>query len=649
MMNKRIFLSIMLIFLILFVLFMFSALSSDMLSSTGTNTRDEEPSAITGETVMLESSFDMDSGESAAAETSVSETAEEASASAASEEAEAADTQTRSRAVVNPYAVLIGKENDGLPVLKEWCVYNKYRYRAYTEWPDVSALDTAAVVLVGEMDYDAAALATLQAYAQTGIPLLFTCLPDYETLAASPELADFFGILQCVSPARQVDGLKLFADFFISEERIYNEGDFYGQEDDTQFTLPYYTLRTGYEGYLVGLMNDQDALGIENEELPTLLWRTYTGNSEIYVVNTDLFDGERMLGVLTAFVSEANAWYLYPVVNARAIMMTDYPFLSDENSDTMQIRYSRDTLGFERDIVWPNVVKVFNNYEAVPNFFLSLGLDYTENYQPLSDDLTLYRKLIKGLSGTIGLSLMQTSGLSLDEVADKVTAFFDAELPEFSLYAAYGGTFTDEDWETYLASGGAGGVLSDISLVLTPYSEGRSLFAFLSDQVLSVRMTTDGFTHETMDDLQLISLMTALGYCSQQVDMDRALFPAGDADDWSNLSMLWSMGDTYYRDYAAFENTSVYGLEERVRRLLASNFDCERTGDTLNVHVEPFYEQMWFVLRLHGEEVTGVAGGEATAISDTAYLIRADQADVSITVTQTHYVNPPNGKEGNPS
>ena len=405
-------------------------------------------------------------------------------------------SQAEASTAGNPTAVLLTTDEGELAVFKEWCVYGKYRYRAYTAWPDAAALDGADVVLVGRMPYGAASLATLTAYAQTGITLLFTRLPAYDLLAGDPALADFFGITQCMEPARRVDGLKLFANFFLSKERIYTAGDFYGDLDDTRFTLPYYTLRTGYEGYMVGMLDDQKELGIENEELPTLLWRTRTGRSQICVVNTDLFDGERMLGVLTAFVSATSDWHLYPVVNARTILMTDFPFLSNENTAAMRKRYSRDTLGFQRDIVWPNVVKVLRNYEAVPNFFLSPQLDYTDGVEPVTDDLAMYLRQIQGLSGTVGLSLLQTSGLSLSEVVDKAAAYFEDALPDYRFYAAFGGNFTDDAWQAYL-SGDRDALLSDLSLLLFPYREGRALFTLPDGQVLSALMTTDGFTHET--------------------------------------------------------------------------------------------------------------------------------------------------------
>lgn len=236
MMSRRIFFSIVLLFVILFVLFMFSALSSNMLSKPEINDRGGEVSAIDSESAFLDTAF---APRDTVADTEASQSGEAVPDAEAQPEAAVADQAAH--VTENPLAVLIAGADDGMPVLREWCLYNKYRYRTYTAWPDASALAGASVVLVGEMPYDAATLPVLTAYAKTGIPLLFTSLPDFDTLAASPELMDFFGILQCVEPACRVDGLKLFADFFLSKERIYQEGDFYGRRMTR--SLPLRTIR----------------------------------------------------------------------------------------------------------------------------------------------------------------------------------------------------------------------------------------------------------------------------------------------------------------------------------------------------------------------------------------------------------------------
>ena len=608
MMNKRVMLSILLLFAVVFVLFMFSVLSVNFLSASEGNQRDSAVSAVTGETALTADDFAADN--------------------AANDES------------ANPLALLITDSTDDLAVFTQWCTYNKYRYLSYNSWPDASDLSGAAVVIVGQMAYETDAADTLLTYTQTGIPLLFTRLPEYETLAASTALRDIFGIEACVSPAYTADGLKLFADFFISSERIYTEGDFYGEKDDTQFTLPYYTLRAGYEGYMVGLLDNQTDLGIENQQLPTLLWRSFTGNSQVFVVNTDLFSGQGMLGVITAFLSQADSWYLYPVVNARTILMTDFPFLSYENSKDIQQLYSRDTPGFQRDIIWPNVVKIFRNYGAVANFFVSPQLDYADGEAASADDLALYLELIKGQSGAIGLSFSQVSDLAIEDVASAAISFFSEHLPSFRFYTAFAGQFSYAQWQAFL-EGEQADILDALSLVLFPNSDDSPLLQFLTEDVLTVQITADGYAHETLDDLQLISLMTALGYAAQQVDMTRALLPQDDEDDWGNLSELWSKGDTFYRDFEDFESTSVYELETRARRLLGMNFLCKRSGDTLTLTLSPLDEEQWFVLRLQSETVVSVSGGEAAQISDTAWLVHVTQENVAITLQPLHSLATP--------
>ena len=93
-------------------------------------------------------------------------------------------------------------------------------------------------------------------------------------------------------------------------ERIYAKGDYFGNEDDTQITVAHYKLSAGYKVYSVGLIDKQDELGLEDKDLPPLLWRTKTDASFVFVINSDIYKGVSMLGVLTSFMSDAKEYHI---------------------------------------------------------------------------------------------------------------------------------------------------------------------------------------------------------------------------------------------------------------------------------------------------------------------------------------------------
>jgi hypothetical protein len=601
MMSRRIYASIVMIFLVVFAMFMFVSVTSDLLSKVYVNERTGTgPSA---DAALLDAAFDESSGAVASGE--------------------------RRAAIIAP-------EDAG--VLTEWCAYGKYAYRVYDALPPASDLAGYDVLLFGDGAVSSPDLAALEACADLGIPMVFAELPDYEALASDPDLADFFGISTCVSPSYAIDGVKIFADFFLSGERIYERGDDYGETDDMSVSIPYYRLRAGYELYAVAVLEDQ--AGIENEDLPSLLWRTHTGSSMVFCINGDVFRGERMLGVLTAFLSQSTDAYLYPVVNAQAIVLVNYPYFADENAEAMMDRYSRTARGLSSDILWPNIVKVVKNYGAKFNFFLAPQLNYSDAREPETGDVTRYWKDINLLSGAVGLSLSQVSDADLADVLARDEAFLKSVVPDYAFTAVYAGDFSGEA-VCALIDSGEGGLLKSVSLILTDFSENRPIFRVSGGGALSVSVTQDGYLHESGDDIQMLALETALGISTQKVDLIRAFYPSGDLDDWSRLSRLWSEGNTFFSDFRAFDMVSVYDMEDRVRAFLALNYSYERDGEAIAVSIDHLSGEAYFVLRLSGEEVKAVTGGTFEHLTDTAYLIRATQKDVSIRVAATDTLAPP--------
>ncbi len=615
----RIYISIVLLFAVIFVMFMFVSISSDKLTESTVNEQAEESITVHMDNILLDSAFDETSSQpvrSISGDTTVS-------------------VQNNARAAI----IVSGPEDSTADVLTEWCVYNKYRYRTFTGLPDADELSGYDTALFGDLHITTDDLNTLKQYAESGIPMIFLQLPSYETLNSSSALADFFGIKQCVSPSFKLDGVKIFGDFFLCKERIYVDGDEYGQLDDMAIMIPYYTLREGYDVYVTAVLSQQD--GIANEDLPSLLWRTYTGSSMIFVVNSDIFSGQKVLGVITAFMSQAYGSYLYPVVNSQSAIVLDYPFFSNENSETLMEWYSRSTQGFCREILWPNIVKILKNYGMPYNFFAAPQLNYTDENAPIGEDVVMYWKEIEKLSGSTGLSLNQNSSASLTDVLSKAGAFFRQVLPAYNFTAIYCGAFTDAELRSQLDGAGQDDILGHVTLALSNFADNNRLFRFINDDVLSVMMTMDGYRHESEDDIQMIALETALGICTQQVDISRALFPVGSRDYWSKLSNLWSKGKTYFNDYSKFEDSTIYELEKRVRSFLALNFVSHQTENMINVSIDNFNGEAWFVLRVHNAQVKQMTNGKAERLSDTAYLIKAEAANVTIELQEINFLTPP--------
>ncbi|MDF2868969.1 MAG: putative rane protein [Anaerocolumna sp.] len=538
-----------------------------------------------------------------------------------------------------------GIEDTISQVLIQWCVYNKYLYKVFYTLPDTTEMTEYEVVLFGDYEITSSDTNTLYSYAEMGKTMIFTRLPDYRLLSSNRRLAAFYGIKNSVSETVTADGIKIFPDFMINKERIYRNGDYFGELDDTEVNIPYYSLAAGYEVYSVGILKNQQELAIKDKDLPPLLWRTTIGKSFVCAVNSNIFDGMTMLGVLTGFMAHQGDYYVYPVVNAQTISLISYPYFSNENQETMQQLYSRNSEGVARDLLWPNVVQILKNYGGSYSFFSASQLDYLDEVGPQNDYIDFYLREIGKLPGNMGLSLGQVSESDRKAIMAENEEFYKNNLPDYIFTALYLADFNKEELKESLESD----FYRNISLVMSDYAEGDSVLEFLEENVLSVKFNLEGYEHETMDDLRMSSIENVLGMCNMKVDMARVFYPQDSTDEWNNLSLKWSKGNTYFKDYTTFDMVTIGEMENRVRRFLALDYTLEYNPDDISIQIDHFDKEAYFIVRTNNRHIDYVENGTAMEISGTAYLIKAEAADVTIHMIEENVLKKPRNNKTIPS
>jgi len=535
-------------------------------------------------------------------------------------------------AVDNPWVAIIAADEHSVNVLnmREWCMYNRFRYQVFTQLPEPAQLADCHVILFDDPIADAAQLPTLQAYALQGNDMIFTRLPTYQELQAAPELADFYGIQGFVQEQLPINGLYIFDEFFVGGERIYGLKDIYGDTDaDIPATVPWYDLRAGYLMFIQAVAQDGS---IDYMDLPGLLWRTYTGNANVFVVNTDIFQGKNLPGLLTACMAQMRAYYVYPVVNAQTISVVDFPMLAQENAETMAALYSRGAEALGRDVLWPGIVKILKNYNSAFNFFMAPQLDYADGTQPTGTLLSFYRQEIEQQSGMLGLSMQQHSTATLETICAENAAFLEKEMPEYRFTAA---CVTGEQLAQLAGKEELPAPLGSATLLMTDMAENQPLMRFINGRTLAVSFTTDGFIHESMDDLRLLCIENALGMNNQKVEMGKAFYPAA-GEDWNTLNLLWSRGDTFQKPYHGFDNVTVYGLEEKARTFLSVDYEYGMENGVFCLDVTNGVKNASFVLRLADYAIQKVEGGSCKQLSDTAYLLQPEEGSMFLTLKPIH-------------
>lgn len=518
-------------------------------------------------------------------------------------------------------AIVDNREDENM-VFKEFCIYNKYLYKVFNYLPGMDEINGFDLIIFGNFDIE---IEKLREYSLSGITMFFAELPDYSEIDSQPDLAHFFGIDVGVEEEIHTDGFKIYQDFMIGSERIYQKNDYFGKDDDTDIKVPYYSLLPGYEIYGVGILNNQIELGIKDEKLPPLLWKTRTDNSFIFVVNSDIFHESSLLGILTGFKTKEKDFHIYPIVNAQTISVINFPYLSNEREEEIRKTYGRSTQALVRDLLFPNITQVLKYYGESNNFFFAPKLNY-DSKEFSNEDFDFFINEINKLSGDIGISFSQKSYVEMESILNANKFFFDENLPGYKFKNMYLGEFSKEELRKVLKKK----FLSNIQLVMANYSKEEYLLSYIDEKTLSVNFNLNGFEHETIDDLRMISIENALGMCNMRVDLSKVFYPESSEEQWNSLSLDWSKGRTYFNDFKNFDFLSIDDLAERVRRFLSLDYIYTYDKDSLELSIDNFDEEAFFIISAYAKTIESSVNAEFEKVSKDTYLIKATNKDVSI-------------------
>ncbi len=512
-----------------------------------------------------------------------------------------------------------------------WCVLYKYRCKIFDYWPDATELNGYDIIVSDDIPLSADDVKKLDGICEAGIDVIITRISSMKALNDSAALRNILGIKEIVADEYEIDGVHLYGGFYLSSDRLYHDDDDYGENDDMRLKIPYFTLRAGYEVYATALLDDQEELGILNEEMPPLLWRTATGDANVFVINSNVFSGEALNGTLTAFISRASQTFVYPVANAQMNCIFNYPWLLAENNDELARIYGHRAYTLSSSVLWPNMVQTIYNYHQTADFYVSAQTNYDAAADNENEMAEYAIKQIRKLLGTMGLSLKQTSKQPLESVLERNSEFFKQKVPSWRFTSVYCGDFRPSELEPYLAD--RDGFLGNVSTVLYDRKDGDPLISSLNDNVLLLGLTSYGFRHEALDDIILMSNETALALDMQYIDMDRVLYPEKDDDYWNKLSIDWASAVTYYNDFKQFDFVLADEMESRIRGLLSCDYNYAEAGDVLTIKSAGIKsgESAYFIIRMFGKVPDTVSGGKLTKLSDTSYLLEVQADEVVIT------------------
>ena len=527
--------------------------------------------------------------------------------------------------------VFVGNEAGDMGIaVNRWCTYAKREFISCEAVSRYSVEDEnlpEMMILESEKYADGDNLTTLETLEKKGVIIVFGCLENVKNIQNNQELMKFLGIQKVVTDKTHLTGVKLFEGLLLGGEITYitPEDKEEKQRQDLELDVPWYQVGSGTKTYMVGLFDEKKGKNIENEDLPTLIWRNGIDYGSVFAVVGDYMKDSTALGLLDGMRAEAMQYIIYPVVNAQNLSMVNFPVFADENNDEMLKLYSQSATGIARDIMWPSLISIVQKSDMKMTCFIQPQADYTDDVEPQSGMLEFYLKQMKEQKSEAGISLEYQK---LDKAEDKVIKdmnFFENEKIDYRFGAAFA---KEKDLKGILKDTDSG-LLGDVGTLVCDYTENQPVVSYYSDSVTLQTVTSDGMNYAYSDDIRMRSIQTALGYTNVMLDMYDIFWPERSTDRWEVMQKRFSSNLlTYWKNFECFGSTTLSESNARIRTFLNLAYSQSREDNTITLRTsEP---GSWFILRTHGEEIEEIDGGSQTEIEDGAYLICTEDTTVKI-------------------
>ena len=532
------------------------------------------------------------------------------------------------------YVLFVGdSSSDMAEAVSRWCTYAKWdisKCSSMEKFKENNKNLPGILILESEKYALDDNLKKIEELEQKGVIIVFGCLEDPKNIEKNQELQDFLGIYKIVSKKTELTGAKLFEGLLLGGEVIYETPEDKDERDrqDLQLNVPWYQVGSGTKTYMVGLLDQsKQKETVENEELPTLIWRNGIWNGSIFCVVGDYMKDSTALGLLDGMVAEASSYYIYPVVNAQNLSMINFPVFADENNEQMMELYSQSITGMARDIMWPSLISIVEKGGLKMTCFMQPQTNYEDGIEPTSKDLVFYLKQMKEQNAEAGLSLQYKNAESLRDKLNQDAEFFRKADSSYK----YGAAYTEEkDLDTVKALMNTE-LMKNVSTLVCEYTEDEPVISYCTDSVTLQSVTSDGMNYTYSDDIRMRSIQSSLGYTNVMLNMQKIFWPERKKDRWQIMQKRFSSNLlTYWKNFTGFDSTTLSESNTRTRTFLNLDFSETRTDDEITLKTSE--SGSWFILRTHGEEIEEIEGGTQKKLEDNVYLIQAQDTTVKIQV-----------------
>ena len=535
-------------------------------------------------------------------------------------------------------------DNSYYRVMKEWAGYRKKAFRVFSSFEEADEViqmqgeKKPYLLIDGQLveknPKDAAK--KLSEYVEQGGVVIFYRLPSYQIIEGSTELQNLLGIQHLRGESVKLNEIRIYRGFLLGGETCYSFEDVKEPElVDMEQEVPWYDISARTKSYMVGFLSEEEknSMGLNNEDMPAIIWRSNMGTGSVFAVNGDYMEGEASLGILDAMLYETEDYSLYPVVNAQNLSIAGFPDLTVENEEKLAETYGMTNQQFCRDILWPSFVAAAQKNNWKITSYLSVKQRDESKKEPNKNDLIDYLKYFNEESAEAGVSLGRMDSFDIRaSVAEERDTLKSWDMD----YVFAGGYIRKENKDklsSLIDGNGQMKYFQDIRTVVGEYEKDQQILSWLTDKITLQNATTDAYRYSYKDSLWLKSLETSLGYSNIQVDIYRVLWPESKADQWEKVAEKMAANiDTYWKPFAAFDKTTISQSDSRVRNFLNGSVESTREGDRIAIRTKDFTGDAYLLLRTHGEKLEAMTGGSWKQVEEDTYLLQLTSEEASVTL-----------------
>lgn len=544
-----------------------------------------------------------------------------------------------------------GQDNGYLSTVKEWADYRKKNLTVFSSLDEgdemimASDLNRSYLLLDGELlkTNTEGYAKMLTEFVSRGTVLIFYRMPTYQTIKDCEALRTLLGIQRLRAESVKLSEIRLYSGFMLGGETHYSFDEKNDPElMDIEGEAPWYDISSRTKTYMAGFVSEEErtSLGINNEDMPAIIWRSNLGKGSVFAVNGDyiMYAG---IGILDAMVYESQEYSLYSVVNSQNLFIAGFPNLTNENEKQMAEVYGMTTEQFCRDILWPSFTAAASKSDWKITSFVSVKQREDTKAEPKIGGLIDYLKYFNEESSEAGISLGRIGSTDIRHSVKNEKTELDKLKLNYTFTGGYVRAENKDKLKNLINARGEVDYFGDIRTVVGEYAEGERILYWLTDRLTCQNATTDAYRHSYKDSLMLKSVETSLGYSGVRVDIYRILNPGSEKDQWQNLSHKMAANiDTYWKPFSAFDKTTVSQSDKRVRNFLNGRVKSSKSGNEITVRTENFEGEAYLLLRTHGEMIADMTGGNYKKVERNAYLLTLMSEEAVITLkpeTELYY------------